>query len=129
MIMELGLVLIVLFVITFRSMQRQAAIVAGEAGTVAAGTAGDSRPSRAGTAASALLACALLLPASLLLPPIPLHHEFQAPFAGILLGMLAIVRLGNRFGSRWQVVAWLGVGLSIIWTLVVFAALALMLSE
>jgi hypothetical protein len=69
------------------------------------------------------------LPASLLLPPIPLHLEFQAPFAGILLGMLAIVRLGNRFGSRWQVVAWLGVGLSIIWTLVVFAALALMLSE
>jgi hypothetical protein len=110
-------------------MQRQAAIVAGEAGTVAAGTAGDSRPSRAGTAASASLACALLLPASLLLPPIPLHLEFQAPFAGILLGMLAIVRLGNRFGSRWQVVAWLGVGLSIIWTLVVFAALALMLSE
>jgi hypothetical protein len=129
MIMELGLVLIVLFVITFRSMQRQAAIVAGEAGTLAAGTAGDSRPSRAGTAASASLACALLLPASLLLPPIPLHLEFQAPFAGILLGMLAIVRLGNRFGSRWQVVAWLGVGLSIIWTLVVFAALALMLSE
>ena len=129
MIMELGLVLIVLFVITFRSMQRQAAIVAGEAGTVAAGTAGDSRPSRAGTAASASLACALLLPASLLLPPIPLHLEFQAPFAGILLGMLAIVRLGNRFGPRWQVVAWLGVGLSIIWTLVVFAALALMLSE
>ena len=36
MIMELGLVLIVLFVITFRSMQRQAAIVTGEAGTVAA---------------------------------------------------------------------------------------------
>ena len=129
MIMELGLVLIVLFVITFRSMQRQAAVVAGEAGSAAAGTAGDSPPSGARTAASASLACALLLPASLLLPPIPLHLEFQAPFAGILLGMLAIVRLGNRFGSRWQVVAWLGVGLSIIWTLVVFAALALMLSE
>lgn len=129
MIMELGLVLIVLFVITFRSMQRQAAIVAGEAGTLAAGTAGDSRPSRARTAATASLACALLLPASLLLPPIPLHLEFQASFAGIVLGVLAIVRLGNRFGSRWQVVAWLGVGLSIIWTLVVFAALALMLSE
>jgi hypothetical protein len=129
MIMELGLVLIVLFVITFRSMQRHAAVVADEAGTVAAGTAGDSRQSRARTAASASLACALLLPASLLLPPIPFHLEFQAPFAGILLGVLAIVRLGNRFGSRWQQIAWLGVGLSIIWTLVVFAALALMLAE
>ena len=71
---------------------------------------------------------ALLLPASLLLPPIPFYLEFQAPFAGILLGVLAIVRLGDRFGARWQVVGWLGVGLSIIWTLVVFAALALMLS-
>jgi hypothetical protein len=129
MITELGLVLIVVFVITFRSMQRQAATVAGEAGTVAAGTAEDSRSSRARTAASASLACALLLPASLLLPPIPFHLVFQAPFAGIFLGVLAIVRLGNRFGSRWQLVAWLGVGLSIIWTLVVFAALALMLSE
>ena len=128
MIMELGLVLVVLFVITFRSMQRQAAVVAGEAGSAAAGTAGDSPPSGARTAASASLACALLLPASLLLPPIPFHLEFQAPFAGILLGVLAIVRLGDRFGSRWQVVAWLGVGLSLIWTLVVFAALALMLS-
>jgi hypothetical protein len=128
MIMELGLVLIVLFVITFRSMQRQAAAVAGEAGTVAAGTAGDSRPSRARTAASASLVCALLVPASLLLPPIPFHLEFQAPFAGILLGVLAIVRLGDRFGSRWQLVAWLGVGLSIIWTLAVSAALALMLA-
>jgi hypothetical protein len=128
MIMELGLVLIVLFVITFRSMQRQAAAVAGEAGTVAAGTAGVSRPSRARTAASASLACALLVPASLVLPPIPFHLEFQAPFAGILLGVLAIVRLGDRFGSRWQLVAWLGVGLSIIWILAVFAALALMLA-
>ena len=43
--------------------------------------------------------------------------------------MLAILRLGNRFGSRWQVIAWLGVGLSIIWTLIVFAAIALMLFE
>jgi hypothetical protein len=129
MVTELGLVLIVVFVITFRSMQRQAATVAGEAGTVATGTAGDSRSSRARTAASASLACALLLPASPLLPPIPFHLVFQAPFAGIFLGVLAIVRLGNRFGSRWQLVAWLGVGLSIIWTLVVFAALALMLSE
>lgn len=128
MIMELGLVLIVLFVITFRSMQRQAAAVAGEAGTVAAGTAGDSRPSRARTAASASLACALLVPASLVLPPIPFHLEFQAPFAGILLGVLAIVRLGDRFGSRWQLVAWLGVGLSMIWIPAVFAALALMLA-
>jgi hypothetical protein len=128
MIMELGLVLIVLFVITFRSMQRHAAVVAGEAGTMAAGTVGDSRQPGARTAASASLACALLLPASLLLPPIPFHLEFQAPFAGVILGVLAIVRLGNRFGSRWQVVAWLGVGLSIIWTLVVFTALALMLA-
>ncbi len=128
MIMELGLVLILVFVITFRSMQRRAAAVAGEAGTVAAGTTGESQ-SRARMAASLSLACALLLPASLLLPPIPFHLEFQAPFAGIVLGALAIVRLGNRFGSRWQVVARLGVGLSITWILVVFAALALMLSE
>src|SRR5205823_8320025 len=122
-----GVVLIVAFVVTFRSMQRQTASPAGEMGTVA-GTAGESRSSGARTAASASLACTVLLPASLLLPPIPFHLEFQAPFAGIILGVLAIVRLGDRFGSRWQVVAWLGVGLSIIWTLVVFAALALMLS-
>ena len=43
--------------------------------------------------------------------------------------MLAIVRLGNRFGSRWQVIAWLGVGLSVTWILLVFAAIALMLFE
>ena len=36
MIMELGLVLFVAFVITFRSMQRQAVAVAGETGTAAA---------------------------------------------------------------------------------------------
>ena len=71
----------------------------------------------------------MLLPASLLLPPIPFHLEVQAPFAGIILGVLAIVRLGNRFGSRWQVVAWLGVALSITWILVVSAALALMLYQ
>jgi len=129
MIMELGLVLIVLFVITFRSMQRQAAVVAGEAGSAAAGTAGDSPPSGARTAASASLACALLLPASLLLPPIPFHLELQTPFVGIILGVLAIVRLGNRFASRWQVVAWLGVALSITCILLVFAAFALMLYE
>ncbi len=128
MIMELGLVLIVVFVITFRSMQRHAAAVAGEAGTVAAST-GEPRSSGARTAASASLACAVLLPASLLLPPIPFHLEIQAPFAGIVLGVLAIVRLGNRFGSRWQVVAWLGVALSIAWILVVSAALALMLYQ
>jgi hypothetical protein len=127
MIMELGLVLIVVFVITFRSMQRHAAAVAGEAGTVAASTAGEPRSSGARTAASASLSCAMLLPASPLLSPIPFHLEFQAPFAGIILGVLAIVRLGDRFGSRWQVVAWLGVALSITWMLVVFAALALML--
>ena len=129
MIMELGLVLIVVFVITFRSMQRHGAAVAGEAGTVAASTAGEPRSSGARTVASASLACAVLLPASLLLPPIPFHLEVQAPFAGIVLGVLAIVRLGNRFGSRWQMVAWLGVALSITWILVVSAALALMLYE
>jgi Ca2+/Na+ antiporter len=129
MIMELGLVLIVVFVITVRSMQRHAGAVAGEAGTVAASAAGEPRSSGARTAASASLACAVLLPASLLLPPIPFHLEIQAPFAGIVLGVLAIVRLGNRFGSRWQVVAWLGVALSIAWILVVSAALALMLYQ
>ena len=127
MIMELGMVLIVMFVITFRSMQRQAAATTGEAGTAAAGTGGETRSAGARTAACASLACALLLPASLLLPPIPFHLEFQAPFAGVIMGVLAIVRLGNRFGPRWQAVAGLGVGLSITWMLVVFAAFALML--
>jgi hypothetical protein len=127
MIMELGLVLIVVFVITFRSMQRQAAAAAGDAGTVAAGTGGEARLAGARTAASASLACALLLPASLMLPPIPFHLELQAPFAGIVLGVLAIARLGNRFGSRWRLVAGLSVALSITWILLVFAAFALML--
>ena len=129
MIMELGLVLIVAFAMTFRSMQRQAAAVSGEAGTVAAGTGGGTPSAGARTAAIASLACALLLPTSLLLPPIPFHLELQAPFVGIILGVLAIVRLGNRFASRWQVVAWLGVGLSVTCILLVFAAFALMLYE
>jgi hypothetical protein len=124
MIMELGLVLIVAFVITFRSMQRQAAAISGEAGTVAAAPSHDAR-----TAAIASLVCALLLPASLLLPPIPFHLELQAPFVGIILGVLAVVRLGNRFTSRWQMVAWLGVALSVTCILLVFAALAMMLYE
>jgi hypothetical protein len=129
MIMELGLVLIVAFAMTFRSMQRQAAATSGEAGTVAAGTGGETPPAGARTAAIASLACALLLPASLLLPSIPFHLELQAPFVGIILGVLAIVRLGNRFTSRWQTVAWLGVGLSVTCILLVFAAFALMLSQ
>jgi hypothetical protein len=129
MIMELGLVLIVVFAITFRSMQRQAASVSGDAGTVTAGTGGETRSAAARTAAIASLACALLLPASLQLPPIPFHLELQAPFVGIILGVLAIVRLGNRSAARWQVVAWLGVGLSITCILLVFAAFALMLYE
>ncbi len=129
MIMELGLVLIVVFVITFRSMQRQAAAATGEAGTMAADTGGETRSVHARTAASASLACALLLPASLMLPPIPFHLELQAPFMGIILGVLAIARLGNRFGSRWRLVACLGVALSITWILLVFAAFALVLYE
>jgi hypothetical protein len=129
MIMELGLVLIVAFVITFRSMQRQAAAISGEAGTVAAGTGSETPSAGARTAAIASLACALLLPASLLLPPIPFHLELQAPFVGIILGVLAIVRLGNRFTSRWQMVAWLGVWLSVSCILLVFAAFAMMLYE
>jgi hypothetical protein len=128
MIMELGLVLIVVFVITFRSMQRQAAATAtGESVAVAADSGGEARSTGARTAASASLACALLLPASLMLPPIPFHLELQAPFAGIVLGVLAIARLGNRFGSRWRLVAGLSVALSITWILLVFAAFALML--
>ncbi|HWH67277.1 MAG TPA: hypothetical protein VNS99_14330 [Gaiellales bacterium] len=129
MIMELGLVLIVVFVITFRSMQRQAVAISGEAGTVAAGTGGETPPHGARTAAIASLACALLLPASLLLPPIPFHLELQSPFIGIILGVLAVVRLGNRFTSRWQMAAWLGVGLSVTCILLVFAAFALMLYQ
>ena len=129
MIMELGLVLIVVFVITFRSMQRQAAAVSGGAGTAAAGTGGETPSAGARTAASASLACALLLPASLLFPSIPFHLELQAPFVGIMLGVLAIVRLDNRSACRWQVVAWLGVGLSITCILLVFTAFALMLYE
>ena len=129
MIMELGLVLIVVFVITFRSMQRQAVAISGEAGTVAAGTGGETPPHGARTAAIASLACALLLPASLLLAPIPFHLELQAPFVGIILGVLAVVRLGNRFTSRWQMAAWLGVGLSVTCILLVFAAFAMMLYE
>ena len=85
MIMELGLVLIVAFVITFRSMQRQAVAISGEAGTVAAGTGGETPPHGARTAAIASLACALLLPASLLLAPIPFHLELQAPFVRIIV--------------------------------------------
>jgi hypothetical protein len=127
MIMELGLVLIVVFVITFRSMQRQAATAV--AATVAAHTRGETRSAGARMAASASLVCALLLPASLMLPPFPSHLELQAPFAGIVLGVLANARLGNQFGSRWQVVAWLGVVLSITWTLFVLAAFALMLHD
>ena len=127
MIMELGLVLIVVFVITFRSMQRQAATA--EAGTVAADTGGETRSAGARTAASASLACALLLPASLMLPPIPFHLELQAPFLAIILGVLAIARLGNRFGPRWQLVAWLSVALGITLILLVFTAFALMLYE
>jgi hypothetical protein len=129
MIMELGLVLIVAFVITFRSMQRQAAAVSGETGTVTAGTGGQTPSHGATTAAIASLACALLLPASLLLPSIPFHLELQSPFVGIILGVLAIVRLGNRFTSRWQIVAWLGVALSLTCILFVFAAFALMLYQ
>jgi hypothetical protein len=129
MIMELGLVLIVAFAMTFRSMQRQAAATPGEAGRVAAGSGGETPSAGARTAAIASLACAVLLPASLLLPSIPLHFELQAPFVGIILGILAIVRLGNRFTSRWQTVAWLGVGFSVSCILLVFAAFALMLSE
>jgi hypothetical protein len=129
MIMELGLVLIVAFVITFRSMQRQAAAVSGEAGTVTASTGRETPSHAARTAAIASLACALLLPASLLLPAIPFHLELQAPFVGIILGVLAIVGLGNRFTSRWQMVAWLGVALSITCILLVFAAFAMMLYE
>ena len=128
MIMELGLVLIVAFAMTFRSMQRRAAAVSGEAGTVATDTGGGTPSAGARTAAIASLACALLLPTSLLLPPIPFHLELQ-PFVGIILGVLAIVRLGNRFASRWQMVAWLGVGLSVTCILLVFAAFALMLYE
>jgi hypothetical protein len=128
MIMELGLVLIAVFVITFRSMQRQAAVATGEAGTVAADTGGETRSAGARTAASASLACALLVPASLTLPPIPFHLGLQAPFVGIILGVLAIARLGNRW-PRWLLVAWLSVALSITWILLVFAALALMLFE
>ena len=48
---------------------------------------------------------------------------------GIILGVLAIVRLGNRFTSRWQMVAWLGVALSVTCILLVFAAFALMLYQ
>jgi hypothetical protein len=129
MIMELGLVLIVAFAMTFRSMQRQAAAVSREASTVPTDTGGGTPSAGARTAAIASLACALLLPTSLLLPPIPFHLELQAPFVGIILGVLAIVRLGNRFASRWQVVAWLGVGLSVTCILLVFAAFALMLYE
>jgi hypothetical protein len=129
MIMELGLVLIVAFAVTFRSMQRQAAATSGEAVKVAAGTGAETPTAGARTAAIASLACALLLPASLLLPSIPLHLELQAPFVGIILGVLAIVHLGNRFTSRWRMVAWLGVGLSVTCILLVFAAFALMLSE
>ena len=129
MIMELGLVLLVAFVITFRSMQRQAAAVSGETGKVASGTGGQTPSHGATTAAIASLACALLLPASLLLPPIPFHLELQSPFIGIILGVLAIVRLGNRFTSRWQVVAWLGVALSVTCILLVFAAFALRLYQ
>jgi hypothetical protein len=129
MIMEVGLVLLVAFVITFRSMQRQDAAVAAEAGTVAAHTARTSRSAGARTTAGASLACALLVPASLLLPPLPFHIEVQAPFAGIILGVLALVRLGNRFTPRWRMVAWLGIGLSVAWILLVFAALGLMLAE
>ena len=129
MIMELGLVLFVAFVITFRSMQRQAVAVAGEAaaGTAAERTARTSRSSGARTAASASLACALFVPASLLLPPIASHLELQAPFAGIILGVLGLVRLGTRFTPRWRMVAWLGIGLSVAWMLLAFATLALML--
>ena len=127
MIMELGLVLFVAFVITFRSMQRQAVAEAGEAGTAAALAARTSRPWGARTAASASLACALLVPASLLLPPIPSHLEMQAPFAGIILGILALARLGNRSTPRWRMVAWLGVGLSVTWILLAFATVALIL--
>jgi len=127
MIMELGLVLIVVFVITFRSMQRQAAAATGD--TVAANTGGETRSAGAKTAASASLACALLLPASLMLPPFPSHLELQAPFVGIILGVLAIARLGNRLGTRWLLVAWLSVALSVTWILLVFAAFALMLFE
>ena len=126
MIMELGLVLFAAFVFTFRSMQRQAVAVAGEAGTTAR-TARTSRSPGARTAASASLACALLVPASLLLPPIPSHLEVQAPFAGIILGILALARLGNRSTPRWRMVARLGVGLSVTWILLTFATLALML--
>jgi hypothetical protein len=129
MIMELGLVLIVAFVITFRSMQRHAAAVSGETGTVAAGTGGQTTSHDARTAAIASLVCALLLPASLLLPSIPFHLELQAPFVGIILGVLAVVRLGNRFTSRWQMVAWLGVTLSVTCILLVFAVFAMMLYE
>ncbi len=127
MIMELGLVLFVAFVITFRSMQRQALSVALEAGIAAERTARTSRSSGARTAASASLACALLVPASLLLPPIPSHLELQAPFAGIIVGILALDRLGTRFTPRWRMVAWLGIGLSIAWMLLALATLALML--
>ena len=127
MIMELGLVLIAAFVITFRSMQRHAAAISGETDTVPAGTGGQAPSHGATPAAIASLACALLLPASLLLPPIPFHLELQAPFAGIILGVLAIVRPGNRLASRWQMVAWLGVGLSVTCILLVFAAFAMML--
>jgi hypothetical protein len=126
MVMELGLVLFVAFVITFRSMQRQAVAVAGDAGT-AARTARSSRSPGARTAASTSLACALLVPASLLLPPIPSHLEVQAPLAGIILGVVALVRLGDRFTPRWRTVAWLGIGLSVTWMLLAFATLALML--
>jgi hypothetical protein len=126
MIMELGLVLFVAFVITFHSMQRQAVAVAADAGT-AARTSRTSRSPGARTAASASLACALLLPASLLLPPIPSHLEVQAPFAGIILGILPLARLGNRFTPRWWTVAWLGVGLCVTWILLAFATLALTL--
>ena len=127
MIMELGLVLFVAFVITFRSMQRQAVAVAGETGTAAARATRTSRSSGARTAASASLAGALLVPVSLLLPPIASHVELQAPFAGIILGILALVRLGTRFTPRWRMVAWLGIGLSVSWMLLALAALALML--
>ena len=129
MFMEVGLLLIVAFAMTFRSMQRHAAAASGQSGTVATDAGGATRSTCARTAAGASLACALLVPASLLLPPIPFHLEVQAPLAGIILGVLALARLGNRFTPRWRMAAWLGIGLSATWILLVFAAFGLMLSE
>jgi hypothetical protein len=129
MFMEVGLVLIVAFAMTFRSMQRQAAAASGQSGTVATDAGGAARSAGARTAAGASLACALLVPASLVLLPIPFHLEVQAPLAGIILGVLALVRLGNRSAPGWRVVARLGIALSMAWILLVFAAFALMLSE